>query len=110
MYSENQNVDLSETINEKWGMIMKEGNVLFNDVVNTFYLRFYDVGHMINNWDKLLTYILVQVIGKYRDFVCVSFRAYCTNYRNFATSQCSAKCPSVIPFCAIHLWCQVNVR
>ena len=50
---------------------MKEGNVLFNDAVNTFYLRFYDVGHMINNWDKLLTYILVQVIGKYRDFVCV---------------------------------------
>ena len=23
----------------------KEGNVLFNDVLNTFYLRLYDVGH-----------------------------------------------------------------
>ena len=25
----------------------KEGNVLFNDALNTFYLRLYDVGHMV---------------------------------------------------------------
>ena len=25
----------------------KEGNVLFNDVLNTFYLRLYGVGHMV---------------------------------------------------------------
>ena len=27
----------------------KEGNVLFNDVLNTFYLRLYDVGHIVQN-------------------------------------------------------------
>ena len=25
----------------------KEGNVLFNDTLNTFYLRLYGVGHMV---------------------------------------------------------------
>ena len=27
----------------------KEGNVLFNDTLNTFYLRLYGVGHMIKD-------------------------------------------------------------
>ena len=27
----------------------KEGNVLFNDTLNTFYLRLYGVGHMVKN-------------------------------------------------------------
>ena len=27
----------------------KEGNVLFNDVLNTFYLRLYGVGHMVKD-------------------------------------------------------------
>ena len=27
----------------------KEGNVLFNDVLNTFYLRLYDVRHMVTD-------------------------------------------------------------
>ena len=27
----------------------KEGNVLFNDALNTFYLRLYGVGHMVRN-------------------------------------------------------------
>ena len=27
----------------------KEGNVLFNDALNTFYLRLYDVRHMVKN-------------------------------------------------------------
>ena len=26
-----------------------EGCVLFNDALNTFYLRLYDVGHMVND-------------------------------------------------------------
>ena len=26
---------------------MKEGNVLFNDTLNTFYLRLYGIGHMV---------------------------------------------------------------
>ena len=27
----------------------KEGNVLYNDALNTFYLRLYGVGHMVKN-------------------------------------------------------------
>ena len=27
----------------------KEGNVLFNEALNTFYLRLYDVGHMVKD-------------------------------------------------------------
>ena len=27
----------------------KEGNVLFNDALNTFYLQLYDVGHMVKD-------------------------------------------------------------
>ena len=30
-------------------MKRKEGNVLFNDALNTFYLRSYGVGHMVKN-------------------------------------------------------------
>ena len=29
--------------------IRKEGNVLFNDALNTFYLRLYGVGHMVKD-------------------------------------------------------------
>ena len=34
-----------------WSIVVtwKEGNVLFNDVLNTFYLRLYGVGHMVKN-------------------------------------------------------------
>ena len=28
---------------------LKEGNVLFNDALNTFYLRFYGVRHMVKD-------------------------------------------------------------
>ena len=31
------------------GGIRKEGNVLFNDALNTFHLRLYGVGHMVKN-------------------------------------------------------------
>ena len=27
----------------------KEGNILFNDALNTFYLRLYGVGHMVKD-------------------------------------------------------------
>ena len=30
-------------------MLNKEGNVLFNDTLNTFYLRLYGVGHMVKD-------------------------------------------------------------
>ena len=28
---------------------IKEGNVLFNDILNTFYLRLYGIRHMVND-------------------------------------------------------------
>ena len=28
---------------------MKEGNALFNEALNTFYLRLYDIGHMVKD-------------------------------------------------------------
>ena len=31
------------------GKERKEGNVLFNDALNTFYLRLYGVGHMVKD-------------------------------------------------------------
>ena len=31
-------------------VLRKEGNVLFNDVLNTFYLRLYGVRHMAKNY------------------------------------------------------------
>ena len=30
-------------------LLSKEGNVLFNDALNTFYLRLYGVRHMVND-------------------------------------------------------------
>ena len=30
-------------------IVRKEGNVLFNDALNTFYLRLYGVGHMVKD-------------------------------------------------------------
>ena len=32
-----------------WGQGRKEGNVLFNDALNTFYLRLYGVRHMVKD-------------------------------------------------------------
>ena len=31
----------------------KEGNVLFNDALNTFYLRLYGVGHMVKDHSEI---------------------------------------------------------
>ena len=36
-------------INQTDGQINKEGIVLFNDTLNTFYIRLYGVGHMVND-------------------------------------------------------------
>ena len=30
-------------------VVWQEGNVLFNDAINTFYLRLYGVGHMVKD-------------------------------------------------------------
>ena len=32
-----------------WSVLVKEGNVLFNDTLNTFYLRLYGVIHMVKD-------------------------------------------------------------
>ena len=37
-------VDLGQSVKER-----KEGHVLFNDALNTFYLRLYGVGHMVKD-------------------------------------------------------------
>ena len=34
---------------EQFSFSMKEGNVLFNDALNTFYLRLYGVSHMVKD-------------------------------------------------------------
>ena len=30
-------------------MVLKEGNILFNDALNTIYLRLYGIGHMVKD-------------------------------------------------------------
>ena len=39
----------THTSKERDNELMKEGNVLFNDALNTFYLLLYGVGHMIKD-------------------------------------------------------------
>ena len=39
---------LYKTIYSSWD-VWKEGNVLFNDALNTFYLRLYGVIHMVKD-------------------------------------------------------------
>ena len=54
----------------------KEGNVLFNDALNTFYLRLYGVGHMINDHsdsereNPLLPHGLLFPISSKGSFIC----------------------------------------
>ena len=43
MKDEKKDENVTETINRK------EGNVLFNDALNTFYLRLYGVRHMVKD-------------------------------------------------------------
>ena len=40
---------MSEICNKINAYKMKEGNVLFNDALNTFYLRLYGVRHMVKD-------------------------------------------------------------
>ena len=54
----------------------KEGNVLFNDALNTFYLGLYGVGHMIKDHSEsergnpLLLHGLLFPIGSKGSFTC----------------------------------------
>ena len=54
----------------------KEGSVLFNDVLNTFYLRLYGVGHMVKDHsdsergNPLLPHGLLFPINSKGSFIC----------------------------------------
>ena len=55
----------------------KEGNVLFNDALNTFYLRLYAVGHMVKDHSDsergkpLLPHRLLFPISSMGSFICI---------------------------------------
>ena len=55
----------------------KEGNVLFNDALNTFYLRLYGVRHMVKNHsdrergNPLLPHRLLFSISRKGSFICI---------------------------------------
>ena len=56
---------------------MKEGNVLFNDAFNTFYLRLYGVRHMVNDHsdskrrNPLPPHGLLFPINSKGSFICI---------------------------------------
>ena len=56
--------------------VRKEGNVLFNDALNTFYLRLYGVGHMVKvhsdreKGNPLLPHGLLFPINSKGSFIC----------------------------------------
>ena len=53
------------------------GNVLFNDVLNTLYLRFYGVGHMVNDHsdsqraNPLPPHGLIFPVSSKGSFICI---------------------------------------
>ena len=57
--------------------IFKEGNVLFKDKLNTFYLRLYGVGHMVKDhsdserWNPLPPHGLLFPISSEGCFICI---------------------------------------
>ena len=57
--------------------IRKEGNVLFNDALNTIYLRLYGVGHMLKDHSDserrnlLLPHGLLFTINSKGSFICI---------------------------------------
>ena len=56
---------------------LKEGNVLFNDALNTFYLRLYGVWHMVKDHsdsergNPLLPHGLLFLISSKGSFICI---------------------------------------
>ena len=49
-------------------MVRKEGNVLFNDALNTFYLRLYGVTHMVKDHSDMMSRYCWQNDKAYLDF------------------------------------------
>ena len=70
------NSAVSETVNWKTINIRKEGNVLFNDALNTFYLRLYGVRHMAKDHsaseqgNPMPTHRLLFLISSKGSFIC----------------------------------------
>ena len=58
------------------GLVRKKGNVLFNDALNTFYLRLYGVRHMVKDHsdsergNPLPTHRLLFLISSKGSFIC----------------------------------------
>ena len=66
---------LSTGITELQNKGRKEGNVLFNDALNTFYLRLYGIGHMVkyhsdSKRGNLLPHGLLFPISSKGSFIC----------------------------------------
>ena len=68
-------IDL-RSIAHQSGMKGKEGNVLFNDTLNTFYLQLYGVNHMVKDHsdsekgNPLLPHRLLVPINSKGSFIC----------------------------------------
>ena len=69
-------VAVASIVTHKWFLCLKERNVLFNDVLNTFYLRLYGVRHMVKDHsdsergNPLPPYGLLFQITSKGDFLC----------------------------------------
>ena len=59
------------------GHSRKEGNILFNDALNTFYLRLYGIKHMVKDYsdsergNPLLPHGLLFPISSKGSFICI---------------------------------------
>ena len=73
--------------------MVEEGNVLFNDTLNTFYLRLYGVGHMVKDHSDsergnlLLPHGLLFLISSKGSFICITHRQYSTYLHLCYTSR-----------------------
>ena len=45
----NRGIHIEQHPSTQYGFSMQEGNVLFNDTLNTFYLRLYGIRHMVKD-------------------------------------------------------------
>ena len=66
---------LVDLVNLMWSI--KEGNVLFNDTLNTFYIRLYGIRHMVKDHsdsergNPLLPHGLLFPISSKGSFICI---------------------------------------
>ena len=70
--------------------IRKEGNVLFNDALNTFYLQLYGVGHMVKDHSDRESTSREALAGTRNSSISLH-RFINTHYKILAIS-CSSQC------------------